>query len=224
MPASAAVAAVLLIVFLTRPQASLIASAGADAVEYTAADGSVVTLRPYSELYKVGESRYRIEGEAFFVVTKRDGSRFVVEAGQAQVEVLGTRFNLSTWGGETAVYLEEGRIRFEASGEAVILAPGQWSRVTGGGELMEPLAEAPDQHLDWLNGEMHFEQRPVRLLAAELEQHFGIHLTISGSMQDETLSGRILLDAKEQSLEDLGRVMGGTFVEVRRNFYRFEPQ
>jgi transmembrane sensor len=222
--ASAAVAAVILIVVLTRPDATLVARAGADAVEYIAADGSVVTLRPNSELYEIADSRYRIEGEAFFVVTKRERDRFVVEAGQAQVEVLGTRFNLSTWGGETAVYLEEGRIRFKAQGRDVVLEPGQWSRVSVGGEIMEPRADTPDEHLDWLRGEMQFEQRAVRLLAAELEQHFGIHLTIPASMQDETLTGRILLDGKEQSLEDLGRAMGGSFVEVRRNFYRFEPQ
>ena len=222
--ATAAAAAVIVMFILTRPTTTLVASSEADAVEYIAADGSVVTLRPHSELYSVGNSRYRIEGEAFFIVTKRDRGRFVVEAGDAQVEVLGTRFNLSTWGGETAVYLEEGRIRFEAAGEAVTLEPGQSSRVVAGGEPMRPLAAAPDEHLDWIQGEMQFEERPVRLLTAEMEQHFGIRLTIPGSIQDETLSGRILLDEREQSLDDLGRAMGGRFVEVDRNSYRFVPQ
>ncbi|MEX1054818.1 MAG: FecR domain-containing protein, partial [Rhodothermales bacterium] len=214
----------ILIVFLTRPDATLVARAGADAMDYTAADGSVVTLRPYSDLYELEDSHYRIEGEAFFVVTKRDRGGFIVEAGQARVEVLGTRFNLSTWGGETAVYLEEGRIQFAARGEAVILEPGQLSRFTVGGEISQPQEEAPGEHLDWLNGEIQFEQRPVRLVAAELEQHFGVHITIPGSMQDETLTGRVLLDAREQSLEDLGRAMGGTLVEVRPDYYRFESQ
>ena len=215
---------------LRSPSAMLIASADADSVRFTAADGSVVTLRPHSELYLVEESgenvQYRIEGEALFAVTERAEGIFSVEAGEGLVEVLGTRFNVSTWGGATAVYLSEGRIRFSArsTGNDVILEPGQSSRIARSGELLAVISEPPDEHLDWLAGELRFDHRPIRLVAAEIELHFGVDLEIPEPILDETLTGRILLDEPTQSLQDLADVIGGRFVESGPNSYRFESE
>lgn len=230
----ASIAATLLIggliavLTLRGPDATLVATADAETMEYTAPDGSVITLRPHSNLYAVDESgtRYRLDGEAFFAVTARDEGTFAVEAGEAVVEVLGTRFNLSTWGGSAAVYLEEGRIRFAhvSTGDEVILEPGQSSRLTTEGGVREPEAERAGEHLDWLSGEMQFQQQPVALVAAELAQHFGLDLEIPEPVRGETLSGRILLGDAGQSLEDLGSVMGGRFVPTDPNAYRFEPE
>ena len=218
------------VLVLRGPSAVLIASADADAVRFTAADGSVVTLRPHSDLYLVEESgenvRYRIEGEALFAVTERAAGVFAVEAGEALVEVLGTRFNVSTWGGATAVYLDEGRIRFSdrSTGDELVLEPGQSSRMARSGELQEVVSEPADEHLDWIHGELRFDQRPVRLVAAEIEQHLGIDLEIPAPILDETLTGRILLDDPTQSLQDLADVIGGRFVESGPNSYRFESE
>lgn len=231
MSAAAAVvlAGIVALLTLGGPDAELVAAAGAERTEYTTADGSVVTLRPYSNLYQVDASgsdvRYRIEGEAFFDVVERDEGTFAVEAGTALVEVLGTRFNLSTWGEGTAVFLEEGRIRFShlTTGGAVTLDPGQSSRAAAGG-VAAPVDEAPDVYLDWLSGAVAFEQRPARLVAAELEQHFDIDLDIPEAPGVETLSGRILLTDPASSLDDLGQVMGGRFVEAGPDVYRFVPE
>ena len=112
------------------------AAAGSERVTYTAPDGSEVTLRPHTSLYaldaEAGTMRYRVEGEAFFAVVRDPSRTFVVEADGARVQVLGTRFDVSTWGERTSVYLEEGRVRFEhvPTGQAVMLAPGQRSVVT----------------------------------------------------------------------------------------------
>lgn len=218
------------VLVLRAPSAVLIASADADAERFTAADGSVVTLRPHSDLYLVEESgenvRYRIEGEALFAVTERAAGVFAVEAGEALVEVLGTRFNVSTWGGATAVYLDEGRIRFSdrSTGDEVVLGPGQSSRIARSGELQEVVSEPADEHLDWILGELRFDQRPVRLVAAEIEQHLGVDLEIPAPILEETLTGRILLDDPTRSLQDLADVIGGRFVESGPNSYRFESE
>ena len=230
LAATLLIGGVIAVFVLLGPSAALIASAGADAMRFTTADGSIVTLRPHSDLYLVDESgehvRYRIEGEALFSVTERTEGIFAVEAGEALVEVLGTRFNVSTWGGATAVYLDEGRIRFSdrSTGDAVVLEPGQSSRIARPGELRAVVSEPPDEHLDWLLGELRFDQRPVRLVAAEIEQHFGVDLEIPAPILDETLTGRILLDEPARSLQDLAEVIGGRFVESGPNSYRFESE
>ncbi len=231
----AAVAATVLVLvavgwWLARPSApGPVAVAGAETVRFVAGDGSTVTLRPHSRLYAVrvdaAEMRYRLEGEAFFDVTPNPARTFVVEAGQGLVSVLGTRFDVSTWGLETTVYLEAGRVRFErpATGEAVTLEPGQRSAITPSGALEAPEPAPPDEYLDWLRGEMTFTQRPLSQILAELAHHYGIVFDAPPSAAHETLTGRILLGPPEQALRDLGVVLGGRFEKAGEHLYRFVP-
>ncbi|MEX0599943.1 MAG: FecR domain-containing protein, partial [Rhodothermales bacterium] len=231
LSAAAAVLAFAVVTMLTlrTPEPVLVARAGAASIEFTTEDGSLVTLRAHSDLYRLDApdagARYRLEGEAFFDVTERSTGTFAVEAGTAVVEVLGTRFNLSTWSGETSVYLEEGRIRFvhAASGREVVLQPGQSSRTITDG-VLDPMDDVPDMHVDWLAGAIEFDQQPVRVVAAELEQHYDIAIEIPDTMADETLSGRVLLGSVEESLEDLGLALGGRFIPAGPDVYRFESQ
>lgn len=230
LAAALLVGGLVAVLVLRGPSAELVARADADVVQFTAPDGSIVMLRPHSDLYLVEETdeyvRYRLDGEGLFAVTERTEGSFAVEAGEALVEVVGTRFNVSTWGEATAVYLEEGTIRFShpSTGAEVVLEPGESSRLTPSGELIDAVSESPDEHLDWLRGELQFEQRPVHLIAAELEQHFGVDLEIPQPIHDVTLTGRILLDESTQSLEDFATVVGGRFVESGPNAYRFESE
>jgi len=223
------VAGLLTLLLLQAPDEELLAASQDAVIAFPLEDGSVITLRPNSQLYRLAgteaRSAYRLHGEALFEVVDQGRKVFTVDAGDARVSILGTRFNLSTWGEHTSVYLEEGRIRFENlhSGTHVALEPGQSSRTTAGDGISRPVAEPSDEHLDWLAGEMSFQQRPVRLIIAELELHFGVVLNVPDTYLYETLTGRVLLQTERQSLDDLARVMGGRFVETRPETYRFEP-
>jgi transmembrane sensor len=231
----AAVAATVLVLvavgwWLARPSGPTpVAVAEAETARFVAGDGSTVTLRPHSRLYAVRvdetEMRYRLEGEAFFDVTPNPARTFAVEAGGGLVSVLGTRFDVSTWGLATTVYLEAGRVRFErpATGEAVVLEPGQRSVLTPRGALLAPEPAPPDEYLDWLRGEMTFTQRPLSRILAELAHHYGLAFDVPPSVEHETLTGRILLGPPEQTLRDLGVVMGGRFEKTGEHRYRFVP-
>lgn len=227
MAAVLLVGTVVTLLMLSGPTTTLVASAESDAVLYTADDGSVVTLRPHSKLYRIEEGvRYRLAGEAFFEVTPRNGESFSVEAGRAVVEVLGTRFNVSTWGETPAVFLEEGRVRFAhiVTGAAVILEPGQASRLTVDGGVSRPMVAEPDEHVDWMNGEILLDRQPIGRVAAELSHHYAIAIEIPAALRGQTLSGRILLGEADRSLEDLAQVIGGRFVATGPSSYRFEPE
>lgn len=222
-------AAVITLLMLRSPRPVLVASAGETSVEYTTDDGSVVMLRAHSDLYRLSAAgsgaRFRLEGEAFFDVTTRREGAFAVEAGDAVVEVLGTRFNVGTWSGETSVYLEEGRVRFAhaSSGKDVVLLPGQSSR-TDGDDVLPPVATVPTEHTDWLAGALEFDQQPVRLVLRELEQQYDITINVPDTLATETLSGRLLLGSVEESLRDLAVTLGGRFVSSGPDAYRFESR
>jgi transmembrane sensor len=232
-----ALAAVVALVVLREPGGpDLVAEAEDVAVTHTAADGSTVRLRPHSRLHRLpapdGRLRYRLNGEAYFDVVQDPARTFEVEAGRGLVQVLGTRFTVQTWSGAAEVFLETGRVAFstlapppeaDSARLRVTLAPGQRSRVTPGGALTPPAPASARAALDWLDGEMHFARTPARRVADELAHHYGLTLRLPPDVRTQTLSGRVVLDDRAQSLRDLGTVLGGRFERTGPDTYRFVP-
>ncbi|MDQ7039895.1 MAG: FecR domain-containing protein [Rhodothermus sp.] len=204
----------------------LVASADTVPRVYTAPDGSQITLRPHSRLYVRHQSttvlRYRLEGEAFFDVVHRPERRFQVEAGPVRVTVLGTRFDVRTWGG-VEIFLETGRVQLEGPrGQRQVLTAGQRSRLMADGRLSPPEPAAAAAYLDWMQGQLTFVQESAAQVVAEVAYHFGVQITVPEPYAAQTLSGTLSLDSLAQVLEDLGRVLGGHFVEIAPERYRFE--
>ena len=226
MAASVAIAAVVAwLVLADAPEPVQVAAATTSIEAYTAPDGSTIRLRPHSTLYRIdseGERRYRLNGEALFEVTPRPNRPFVVEAGALRVQVLGTTFTAHTWG-QPAVFLQEGRVQLSTAtdGEGVILQPGQRSTLTAAGTLTPPTAADSTAALDWLRQEVVFQSQPMADVVAELEQHYDLTITLPDAVAAETLSGQIALGTPQQSLEDLGLVLGGWFERVDARTYRF---
>lgn len=211
---------------LTQPR--LIAESKGSSKVVTLADGSEVTLRPYSELYSIKQSAhlesYKLKGEAYFKVVKHSGRTFTVRTDLSEVRVLGTRFVLSNWGNASTVYLQEGRIQYTSleSRESVEVYPGQSSTIDQNNKIQ--IEEANEtQFTDWLNDELVFENKPVREVFSELGQHFNIRVTSDQSILNENLSGSIPLDDLDSVLKDLELVLDGTFSKTGPTIYSFTP-
>lgn len=193
------------------------------------ADGSQVDLRPYSKLFQESKTNtvieYRLEGEAFFDVSYNPERVFTVSTERAKVEVLGTKFILSDWGNSSDVFLQEGRIQFEAisNQETIILEPGQSSTIND--EISSPVLSDADEmvFIDWLRGELVFQNQSVKQVFRELEQHYNIQITQPAELNEETLSGSVQLDQLSALLSDLELVLGGSFTQTGENEYRFNP-
>ncbi len=201
-------------------QPVLVAQASGEIVTWTAPDGSRVTLRPRSQLSRVGDGRaYALTGEAFFDVASDPDSPFTVETDAGTVRVLGTRFDVSTWGGETHVYVEEGRVELAHESQSAVLTAGEGAAALAYGveRLAAPEAEA---FLDWTRGEAVFSRETVARVAQEMEQHFGVPVRIPEGVGRETISGVVALDSAPEAMDQLGRILGGTFVPEARG-YRF---
>ena len=150
-------------------------------------DGSAVTLAPGSEIaYRRGlsgdERRVTLEGEGYFDVAT-DGRPFVVETFNAEVDVLGTEFDVLAWPGaasaETAVALVEGSVRLRparasdtARAGGVVLEPGEVARVAGGA-VTPPVAADVAAVVAWRGGGFSVVDAPLGVVAAALEGRFG---------------------------------------------------
>lgn len=227
---AAATAAVLLIAFgawlALKQGPTVISSAGPEIAIVTLDDGSVVTLRPRSTLYRLPDYRYRLEGEAFFDVVSNPERTFRVRTDLGELRVLGTRFDVSTWGRRTAVFLERGVVVFEHlfTGSVDTLAPGDELIASAAKLTVGQAQDAGATSTDWLRKTLIFGERPLLLILAEMEHHFGMTVLLPDSVKSVTLSGQIELSSPEKSLSDLGTALGGRFDESRPNVFRFSVE
>jgi transmembrane sensor len=137
--------------------------AGASVRHVTLGDGSQVELNLGSELvfanYKHERRVTLKKGEAFFDVSHDTRHPFVVRAGQGQVRVTGTRFNVWMYQDQVRVTLVEGSVwvtsNMNGNAGGSQLAPGmQASYRMGDFQPQVREIEPGDSSLAWRNGKL----------------------------------------------------------------------
>lgn len=207
----------------------LVAESGQSATTVTLADGSSITLRPHSQLYRLEDNNtsqlYQLTGEGLFEVSNNPNRTFAVQSDKGKVSVLGTKFLVSTWGDVTKVYLETGSVRIENldNDESVILKPGEYASITKNNELTTPRKAERVLFTDWLRNELVFRNQSPEEVFAEIEQHYDISIQVTDNISTRKISGSLVLDSLMQSLNDLELVIGGRFSNSGENKYRFIP-
>jgi len=190
-------------------------------------DGSTATLRPNSSLYEItrDEDRdvYRLEGEAYFNVTKQENKAFIVDAGSGYIEVMGTEFNVSTWGDSTRIYLETGTLLISSADQSdqKILQPGQFSSISKDYRITTPTQADGSTVTAWKRNELIFNNRRADSVFRELEYHFSIQIEAPNSIRDETLGGSLSLSDQYTTLQNLAVVLDGEFQSIEGNRYKF---
>lgn len=136
----------------------------------TLSDGSRVWLNAESRLtypatFGTSERRVRLEGEAYFEVEPGKG-RFVVEAGDMSVRVLGTAFNVNAYKNETATRttLVHGKVEVLTAKDDLqrILAPGEQAIFDRGSRQLEVKQVNTDLYTRWIKGQFVFRDTPLR--------------------------------------------------------------
>ncbi|MDZ7719793.1 MAG: FecR domain-containing protein [Balneolaceae bacterium] len=212
---------------LDSDQPELLARAESNQVTYTLGDQTRIQLRPHSRLFVVSQTdeaeRYRLEGEAFFDVTKQENRRFLVDAGPGVIEVTGTSFNIREWTGETVVYLKDGSLTLNSSEKPgkVVLKPGEAATVNPDFEISRPVQTNGNEFTSWQQDEIVFNNRTVQSIIKELEYHYSIDIQVPDRLKNEILGGTLSLENKEVSLENLGIVLGGNFSSIEGETYQF---
>ncbi|MDZ4700038.1 MAG: FecR domain-containing protein [Rhodothermales bacterium] len=175
-------------------------------------DGSTVELNSASSLtYRPFLGRLsrtvRLDGEGFFSVAS-DGSPFVVETHNARVQVLGTRFNVSTRPAldarETRVAVEEGRVFVQAlvpDDAGVTLDAAQETVVHADTTRPKrPTTVALDLTLAWRSGGLAFQGLPLRLATDELGRRYGRTIAVERTLGEVSVG---YIQPSPQSLESV---------------------
>ena len=149
-------------------------------------DGTRVWLNAASSIrfptsFKGSERRVEITGEGYFEVAtvKMNNGRkmpFVVIAGNTEVKVLGTHFNIMAYQEEAVLKttLIEGAVNVVRGKDSVLLKPGQQSQLAKNGELSVIHDINTDGELAWRNGYFLFENADIGTVMRQLSRWYDV--------------------------------------------------
>ncbi|SFW78500.1 FecR family protein [Chitinophaga sancti] len=159
-------------------RASLVVPAGK---EYTIilADGSTVQLNAGSKMtfpmaFDDISREIRINGEAYVKVAKDAARPFIVHVANGAIEVLGTEFNVNTYG-KVTVSLVSGAVRMRTGDDSLLLHPGFAVCYNPGTKLTEAPFEAEDV-LAWRSGVFLFSDTTLTALAGLISRWYGVEV------------------------------------------------
>ena len=134
--------------------------------KFTLPDGSVVWLNSETKLTYpnqfTGDKRsVSLEGEAYFEVAKDAKKPFVVQAGEIDVEVLGTRFDLDSYSSgefvQTALLDGSVKISGKAMKEPVFLKPNELFRYRKSDQVATVEDAKVGLYADWIKDRLVFD-------------------------------------------------------------------
>lgn len=185
----------------------------------TALLNSSTTIR-FMEKFSHGAREVYLQGEAYFdvvpmpVASKNaattEYSPFIVHAGDAVVEVLGTSFNVKAWSNDenVEVVVAKGKVAVQSSLDDektnVVLVRGEMSKVVRGMKPLAPRRMDLDKSLAWIDGRLIFQNTPLGEVAKSLERRYGLRCEITDSRL-----GSLPLTAsfKEESVVEILKVV-----------------
>lgn len=137
---------------------------------------NAASILTYSaNLLENGKRKVKLEGEAYFEISKDKVHPFVVESNGQKVEVLGTHFNVNAYQNEPFVRttLLEGSTRIvSASGDEKILKPGQQCVLQG--HKIEVNEVDIDEAIAWKNGDFMFNEEVLKSIMRKVERWYNI--------------------------------------------------
>jgi len=159
-------------------------------------DGSRVRLNTDSKIrVRFGGGVRRVElirGQAFFEAAHDPSRPFVVEADGAEVQALGTKFDVRRAGSAIQVTLVEGRVqvRLDDKPATATLKPNQSLTVTADG-ISAPRTTNAAEAVGWTTGRLTFRGVPLQAAIDEVNRYSRrkIVLTDDGDLAKEPVSG-----------------------------------
>jgi ferric-dicitrate binding protein FerR (iron transport regulator) len=157
------------------------------------ADGSKVWLNAASSLryptaFTGKERTVELTGEGYFEVAHNPAMPFHVKAGEMNVQVLGTHFNINIYEDEPAIRttLIEGEVNVSKKEKAIKLSPGQQAAFDNAGELTLNKNVNTDEIIAWKEGYIHFENADLKTILRQVARWYDIEIVYEGFNSNQT--------------------------------------
>lgn len=135
----------------------------------------------------------RLDGEAYFEVSKDKAHPFIVKSARQEVRVFGTHFNVNTYTNEPAVEtaLAEGSVSVTdlVNHQQLFLKPGEKSVLAGQRLAVENASL--EEILAWKNGYFRFNDEPITSVMRKLARWYNIDVAYQGAVSADGINGKI---------------------------------
>lgn len=183
------------------------------------ADGSHITLNGDSHLTATLSRRERrvvmADAEAVFDVAKDPSRPFFIQAGDREIRVVGTQFNVLHHDGEVTVTVRRGIVEVRPAGEP---ASPPLARLTKGQGLSHREGQTgdrigptdPEAAFAWTEGRLVFRGERLADVAATLNRYGPVPIVVSPAAADLPVTAVLNLGAQDDMLRTLA-----TFLPVQ---------
>lgn len=195
------------------PRTQTLETAAGQRQVFALADGSHITLNGGSRLTaRMGRSERRVvmadAGEAVFDVAKDPGRPFLIEAGDREIRVVGTEFNVLRHGGVVRVTVRRGVVEVRPAGTpqaqpiARLRAGQALSHRAGGVEDVVTAAD-PDAVLAWTEGRLVFRGEPLGEVVATLNRYVKTPITVAPDAAGLPVTATLAVGGEDAMLQSL---------------------
>ena len=174
-------------------------------------DGTSIHLNSATKIrfplvFAKGKREVFLDGEAFFEVAHSETSPFIVHTVDANIRVLGTVFNVTSYSedNKTQVIVSEGQVALGGvkQQDEVLLHRNQLSRVIKGGYPSTAEVIRTDKYLAWLKNQMVFENATLAEVFKLLSRKFDVEFEV---LDSSLLNRHIMATFSNESLSQIIR-------------------
>lgn len=159
-------------------------------------DGTGVWLNAASSItypaaFTGKERKVIVKGEAYFEVTANANMPFRVGAGNTEITVLGTRFNVNAYTEEPAVRttLVDGAVSVAAGKTSTMLRPRMQAKVGKDDVLHVTENIDTDEITAWKNGFFQFTDADMPTVMRQIEKWYDVKVSYEGAIPEKSFGG-----------------------------------
>ena len=181
-------------------------------------DGSKVWLNAASSIkfpsvFKGKIREVELKGEAYFEVAKNAAMPFKVKSTHAQIEVLGTHFNVRVYDDENDMKttLIEGSVKITSGNLTNVLKPGDQA-VLNGDNGMKVINDV-DAELEtaWKNGLFQFKDASIKEIMRQAALWYNLNISFEGEIPKRYFTGKISRNVKASEFLNMLKYTGIKF-------------
>lgn len=193
-------------------------------------DGTQIWINAGSKLtypsqFGTAKREVSLEGEAFFDVAQQVQRPFIVHTGKLSINVLGTEFNVNTFGSSFQTALVRGKVKLEAGTKSMVLLPGELGSYHDQSAGLSKKESNLREYTAWKDKEIYFDNGRLGDIASRLEREYdlsfsfespelkNLHFTVDMPRPDEV---QAVLNNIRLSTNQINFVFKGQQIEVKK--------
>jgi len=201
-------------IYMTRMTGMVRVHAEDHTVEVILEDGTEVTVNRnsvlrYSKSSDPEERKVYLSGEAWFDVARDTSRPFVIDAGAALVEVLGTRFNVNAYRQNPTVEItvESGLVALSSKAdlkEVIVMQAGAGGSYDKSQKELTLISSPDPNNISWKTRELFFDGTTLQEVCTLVNAVYGVNMLTKNT---ELSSCPITVTFRDQSLESILKVL-----------------